>query len=258
MQYKEIDFSKYSSIKIGPKIEVGVIDQIMELPKDAFLLGGANNILVSNNPPPLVMLGKTFSDIRIEEDRLIVGGAAMSGRIFSFCKKHDIKGFEYLSKLPGTLGGLVHMNAGMKEDEIFNRLISIKTIHGEMLKEKITYGYRFTDIDTIIYEATFAIEKGFDEVKLASFSAMRQNQPKEPSAGSMFKNPPNEFAGRLIEAVGLKGYRIGNAAFSEVHANFLVNLGGATYEDAKSLIDLAKKRVNDSFGITLENEVIIV
>lgn len=255
---KTIDFSKYSSIKIGPIVEVELIDEIQSLPKDTFLIGGANNILVSNNPPPLAMLSKKFEYITLEDDLLTIGGAMKSGRIFSFCKKNDIKGFEYLSKLPGTLGGLIKMNAGMKEDEIFNNLVKLKTVDGYISKEDIPHGYRFTALDTIVYEAVFKIEYGFNKSKFDTFARMRKNQPSEPSAGSAFKNPPNDYAGRLIEAVGLKGVRKGGACFSEVHANFLVNEGGATSEDALFLIELAKKKVYEEFGIRLENEVIIV
>ena len=255
---KQIDFSVFSSIKIGPVVDVLLIDEIQKLPQDTFLIGGANNILVSNNPPKLAMLSKKFEYMDINDDIFTVGGATKSGRVFSFCKKNDIKGFEYLSKLPGTLGGLVKMNAGMKEDEIFNSLLKIKTLHGYTEKKDIKHGYRFTDIDTIIYEAVFKINRGFDSQKVDIFSNMRKNQPSKPSAGSVFKNPDGDYAGRLIEEVGLKGYKIGDACFSEIHANFLVNLGSATSEDAISLIELAKDRVYEKFEIMLENEVIIV
>jgi UDP-N-acetylmuramate dehydrogenase len=150
------------------------------------------------------------------------------------------------------------MNAGMKEDEIFNHLIKIKTAKGEFYKEEIDYGYRYTDIDDIIYEAVFAVEEGFDTQKLAHFTRMRANQPKEPSPGSAFKNPKGDYAGRLIEAVGMKGYKIGDAAFSAQHANFLINLGNAAFSDAVALIDEAKRRVYEQFGIELEEEVRIV
>ena len=213
---RSIDFSKYSSIKIGPVVDVALIDEIVSLSKEYFIIGGANNLLVSPNPRPLALLSKRFDYITLDNDQLTIGGATKSGRIFSFVKKHDIKGFEYLGKLPGTLGGLIYMNAGMKEDEIFNHLVHIKTSKGYIAKEEINYGYRFTDIDDIIYEAVFDVQKGFDSDKLALFTKMRANQPKEPSPGSAFKNPPDDFAGRLIEAVGLKGYRIGDAAFSDI------------------------------------------
>ncbi len=256
--HRQIDFSRYSSIRIGPVVDVALIDRIMPLPQGAFIVGGANNLLVSPDPAPLVMLSKHFDYIRLEEDRMTIGAATKSGRIFSFVKRHDIGGFEYLGKLPGTLGGLVKMNAGMKEDEIFNRLISLRTSGGTYTRDQIVHGYRYAQIDEIVYEATFAAERGFDREKLALFTRMRANQPRDPSPGSAFKNPPGDYAGRLIEAVGMKGHRIGDAAFSEIHANFLVNLGNASFEDAYALLEMARKRVYETFGIMLENEVQIV
>ncbi len=255
---RTIDFSKYASIKVGPTVDVEVIDEVKKLSPETFIIGGANNLLVSPTPPPLAMLSKKFATIMIKEGRLYIGGAAMSGRIHSFCKKHDIAGFEYLSKLPGTLGGLIKMNAGMKEDEIFNSLLMIQTAEGWIQKEDIAHGYRFADINDVVYEAVFMIQKGYSQEKFDSFASMRNNQPPEPSAGSAFKNPQGDYAGRLIEAVGLKGVRQGGAMFSTIHANFLVNIGDATFEDALYLLNLAKEKVYEKFQIHLENEVQIV
>ncbi len=230
----------------------------MALPKDGMIIGTANNLLVSDAPPPLFVLGKCFSGIRIDGERLTIGAATKSAQIDSFCKREDIGGFEYLSKLPGTLGGLIAMNAGMKEDEIFNLLLEVDTPHGQLHKDEIPHGYRYAKINDVIYSATFQIVKGYDYSKRENFDKMRQNQPKQPSAGSFFKNPPGDFAGRLIESVGLKGERRGDAAWSEVHANFLVNLGNATFEEAMELVQEAKRRVYETYGINLENEVQIL
>ncbi len=125
-------------------------------------------------------------------------------------------------------------------------------------KEDIEYGYRHTNIDGIIYETTFEIHKGFDNTLLEMFKKFRDNQPKSPSAGSCFKNPPNNFAGKLLDEAGLKGFKIGDMAFCETHANFLVNLGNGTFEDAIKLIKLAKKRVFEKSGVKLELEIKIV
>ncbi len=252
-----IDFSKYSSIKIGTPIKVDVIRE--KEPLDGrFLVGGANNLLVSPTPPPLAVLGKEFDYIKEEDGFLKVGGATKSGRIFSYCKKRDIGGLEFLGKLPGTLGGLVKMNAGMKAYEIFNHLVDITLFSGIYKKEEIEFGYRFTNISEPIFEAKFEIKKGFDYSLLDEFTKMRKNQPKEPSAGSAFKNPDGDFAGRLIEAVGLKGKRVGGAMWSEVHANFLVNVEKASFEDAFTLLKEAQKRVYEKFGIELEREIIVL
>lgn len=255
MHTKKIDFSKFSSIKIGTILDVVMIDDCDEFKKEHYLIGSCNNILIGQNPPPLAKLSKKFDYIKIEDNKLVIGAATPSGKIFSFCKKHDIANFEFLSHLPGTLGGLVHMNAGLKEYEIFNHLLCVKTCKGVLEKKDIDYGYRYTKIDSFILEATLELEYGFDKTKVELFKKMRQNQPSLPSAGSCFKNPKNDYAGRLIEAVGLRGFRVGGAEFSKEHANFLVNTGDATFEDAIFLIEEAKKRVYEKFDIKLECEI---
>lgn len=260
MRTKNIDFSKFSSIKIGGNHEVFIMESCEDFTKigDAYLLGACNNTLIGTNPPKLMMLSKEFDYIVIDGSELKIGAATPSGKIASFCKKNNIANFEFLAHLPGTLGGLLKMNAGLKEWEIFNNLLSITTCQGEIKKDNIHYGYRYTDIKMPILEASFTLACGFDIQKIELFKAMRSNQPSQPSAGSCFKNPQGDYAGRLIEVVGLKGLRRGAMEFSKIHANFLVNNGGGTYEDALWLINEAKTRVFESFGILLENEVILL
>jgi len=253
---KTVNLATYTSIKIGSTIDVKVIKEPLHV--EAFLLGGGNNLLVSPNPPKMAMLGKVFDFIHVKKNLIHVGGATPSGKILSFAKKHNLKNFELMQKLPGTLGGMVKMNAGLKEWEIFNHLVAIKTENGWIEKKDIEFGYRRSNIEGTIYEATFKIEKGFDRSLLEMFKKMRDNQPKLPSAGSCFKNPPNNFAGKLLDKSGLKGFKIGNMAFCETHANFLVNLGNGTFEDAIKLIELAKKKVFEKNGIELELEIKIV
>lgn len=257
MNFKRIDFSKFSSIRIGPAIEVALIENDI-VPPNHTIVGSANNLLVSPTPPPLMILSKEYDFIRIEGNRLIIGAATPGGRVVSFCKKNNIAHFEYLSKLPGTLGGMVKMNAGLKEYEIFNHLIALRTKSGWIPKEEIEYGYRKTSIEEVVFEVVFELEEGFSLERLEMFAQMRSNQPHEPSAGSCFKNPPNDYAGRLIEAVGLKGVRQGGMAFSEVHANFLVNYGDGTFEEAISLIREAQRRVFAAFAIELQCEIVIL
>jgi UDP-N-acetylmuramate dehydrogenase len=204
------------------------------------------------------MLSKVYDYIKLEENILKIGGATPSGKIASFCKKNNIANFEFISHLPGKLGGLVYMNAGLKEYEIFNNLINIRTCSSLRLKEEISYGYRFTDIKEPILEASFNVNYGFDATKVLMFQKMRSNQPSTPSAGSCFKNPQGDYAGRLIEAVGLKGVLRGNMCFSEEHANFLVNYGDGKFEDAMWLIEEAQKRVKLKFDISLECEIVIL
>jgi len=258
MRTKSIDFSKYSSFKIGPKVNVDLLDLHTKDLKSHYLIGACNNVLISNNPPPLLMLGKDFDYIQLKDHTLCIGAATPSGKIASFCKKHNIANFEFLSHLPGKLGGLIYMNAGMKEYEIFNHLQTLQLLSGSYSKEEIEYGYRFTNINEPILEATFDLSYGFEEEKITMFQKMRSNQPSTPSAGSCFKNPPLDYAGRLIEAVGLKGIMKGEICFSPKHANFLVNNGNGNFKDALFLIKEAQKRVYESFGISLELEIKII
>ena len=235
-----------------------MIEKGDSIPSDRYLIGGANNLLVSPTPPALMMLSKAFAYIEEEEGYLIIGAAMPTGRMVSYAKKHDIAGFEFCAKLPGTLGGMLAMNAGVKTYEIFNILHSIE-INGEWIeKEQIAHGYRFAKLSGIATAAKFKIVKGFSPVLLEELLTLRSNQPHEPSAGSAFKNPEGDHAGRLIEAVGLKGFRKGDMCWSEVHANFLVNLGDGTFEDAKYLIDLAQEKVQSDFNILLKAEIKIL
>ena len=116
MYFKTIDFSKYSSIKVGQPTEVLIIEGNDTIPTDRYLIGGANNLLVSPTPPPLMMLGKDFETIKEENGFLYIGAAMPTGRIVSYAKKHDISGFEFCSKLPGSLGGMLAMNAGVRNN----------------------------------------------------------------------------------------------------------------------------------------------
>jgi len=252
---KIIDFSKYSSIRIGQPTEVLIIEPGDTIPADRYLIGGANNLLISPTPPPLMMLDKKYAYFKEEKSFLEIGAATPTGRIVSYAKKHDIAGFEFCAKLPGTLGGMLAMNAGVKSYEVFNILHSIK-IGGEWIdKAHIRHGYRYADLEGVATAARFAKRRGFDKELLETLLFLRTNQPHEPSAGSAFKNPPGDHAGRLIEAAGLKGYRIGDMGWSDVHANFLVNLGNGNYEDALMLLNLAKERVREKFGIVLKEEI---
>lgn len=127
-----------------------------------------------------------------------------------------------------------------------------------MTKKDLNFSYRKSEIKGVILEAAFKISRGFDAVLSDEIFAKRKNQPKSATFGSVFKNPKGDFAGRLIEAAGLKGFQIGAAKFSEIHANFLINTGGATFTDAIDLINLAKKKVFEKFGVKLECEVKIL
>ena len=192
-----------------------------EIPKDRMIIGHANNLLVSSTPLPLMMLSKDFSFMELEDEVLTIGCATPTGKILSFAKKNDLAGFEFVSKLPGSLGGMIAMNAGVKSYEVFNIVDAVKIDGVWVEKEDIEYGYRFANLGGVATEVRFRIKKGFDKALLDELINLRSNQPKTASAGSAFKNPEGDYAGRLIEAVGLKGVPQGGMCFSQEHANFL-------------------------------------
>ena len=253
-----IDFSKFSSIKVGSTIEVVMLEIDDTIPTNRVIIGHANNLLLSSSPPPLMMLSKDFSFIKLDDNILTIGCATPIGKMLSFAKKNDLAGFEFISKLPGSLGGMIAMNAGVKSYEIFNILDSVKIDNRWIAKKSLEHGYRFANLSGIATEVRFKVTKGFDKNLLEELITLRSNQPKTPSAGSAFKNPEGDYAGRLIEEVGLKGVSKGAMQWSEVHANFLVNHGGGTFEDAKYLIDLAKNEVFKKFDILLKEEIRIL
>lgn len=254
---KLINFKKYTSIHIGGEHEVKIIEKIGNY-SNYRILGRGHNSLISNNPPPLAILSDDFDYIIEKDGFLSVGAATSSGKLLTYCRKNNIANFELLAKLPGNMGGLIKMNAGLKQWEIFNYLYSIKTQDGEFLKNEIPHSYRHTEIKGIVFEVTFKIENGYDKEQQKLFNKMRDNQPNLPSAGSCFKNPDGYSAGFLIENVGLKGYQLGGMSFSEKHANFLVNLGEGTFDEAIQLINLAQKKVKEKFEIELEVEIEII
>jgi UDP-N-acetylmuramate dehydrogenase len=242
-----IDFAKLSSIKIGSKIGVKIVDEVNY--NDEIIIGRATNSLVCSGN--IGVLNDKYDFIQIEKGILKVGAKTKNSKLYNFTRQNNIKGFEFLSKLPGSVGGSVKMNAGMKNYEISQNLIAI---NGKE-KDNFKFEYRYSQINIPIFELWFKIEYGFDKNLVKLFTQMRNNQPKNPSLGSAFKNPKNDFAGRLIEEVGLKGVKFGGVGFSEIHSNFLVNYGDGKCDDVLRALNIAKKRVFEKFGINLEKEI---
>ncbi|MGX3045895.1 UDP-N-acetylmuramate dehydrogenase [Helicobacter sp. T3_23-1056] len=255
-------------------------------------IGNGYNLLISTNAKNLVLLSSEFDYIaksNESKNTIEVGAKTSSSSLFRFCKEHNLGGLEFLSALPGSVGGLVKMNAGMKQYEIKDTLIEV-CINGEWRRD-FALEYRASNIDGIISAARFSLKNSFDSALLAQFKQMRKSHPKEPSCGSCFKNPSGDYAGRLIEAVGLKGVVKNGIGFSDIHANFLVNLSAkdckiddaknafladdfvgknhnkksdfakpnrASFEDAMEMIERAKRLVKQQFDITLTPEVQII
>ena len=245
-----IDFSKLSTIKIGSKIDVKIINEYNY--NDEIIIGRATNSLVCGGN--IGVLDDKYDFIKIEDGYLKVGAKTKNSKLYNFTRQNNISGFEFLSKLPGSVGGSVKMNAGMKTYEISKNLVAINGIE----KKSFEFGYRYSKIEIPIFEIWFEMTTGFDKNLVKEFSKMRNNQPKSPSLGSAFKNPIGDYAGRLIEKVGLKGIKIGDVGFSEIHSNFLVNYGNGSCEDVEKAIKEAQKRVFEEFGINLEKEIKII
>ena len=261
-----VDFSKFTSVRIGGVHEIFEVTSLEDLSSPYFLgtvmIGGGNNLLISPKPPKMAMLGKSFDYINLEicdeKIYLEIGAATKSAKIYNFAKQNNIAGLEFLKNIPGTLGGLIKMNAGLLKFSISDKLTHVRLARGLVRKDEISFSYRHSGIDEAILGAKFELHSGFDASISEAISAKRANQPKGASFGSCFVNPEGHFAGALLEAVGLKGYAIGGAKFSEEHANFLINFNHASFEDATNLINLAKARVLEKFGIELKTEVCIL
>ena len=251
-----VDFSKFSSVKIGAELEVAELNEVCDF--DGFIIGNACNLLVGAPKQALAMLGGKFDYIKLGNDILRIGAKTSAKEIFAFAKKHDLKGFELCGSVPGSLGGLVKMNAGLKGRSISDNLLEIRTSDATLSKDECGFAYRKSDIKGVIFEAVFRAVKCFDNGLLAVFFVFIFFLLKGASFGSIFKNPPNDSAGRLIEAVGLKGYKTSNCELSAKHANFLINHGKGSFDEAFWLINLAKNKVKESFGIELETEVVIL
>jgi UDP-N-acetylmuramate dehydrogenase len=237
-----------------------------------FCLGAGTNLLVSDRGMRglVVRLGDGFAKIKIDDAKVVAGAAAPFGTLVQEVVDRGLAGLEFGEGIPGTVGGGLVMNAGAFGGEIAKvvTLVQGVTESGEALalsKDDVKFAYRRTELPAhfIITRVDFELARG-DRAQLtarvAELHAKRASrQPRGvPNAGSIFKNPPGNFAGKLLEGAGLKGTRLGGAAFSDQHANFIVNLGGAQAAEVRALIDMARNKVKEQSGVWLEPEVRLV
>ncbi|GAB4501372.1 MAG: UDP-N-acetylmuramate dehydrogenase [Anaerolineales bacterium] len=238
------------------------------------LLGGGSNLLVSDKGiRGVVILNRAKALEFLPGETPAV--RAESGVIFSNlahrAAAQNFGGLEWAATVPGTVGGAVYGNAGAFGGDVARDLLRVEvqtpTDRAWWPVEVLGYGYRTSVFkrhaaQAVILTAEFRLKNGpAQEIQttIDQFSARRKaTQPPGASMGSMFKNPPGDHAGRLIEAAGLKGKRIGNAEISAVHANFFINHGQTRAADIRALIDLAQTTVLQKFGIALELEVELV
>jgi UDP-N-acetylmuramate dehydrogenase len=238
----------------------------------AFCLGAGTNLLVSDRGMRglVVRLGRGFEKIEIDGRRVNAGAAAQFGAVVAAVIERGLAGLEFGEGIPGTVGGGLVMNAGAFGGELARVVTMVHgaTSRGELKAlsaDAVGFAYRRTELPPgfIITRVEFELAEGEREAlraRVAELKARRAaRQPRGfPNAGSIFKNPPGNFAGRLLEGCGLKGERMGGAAFSEQHANFIVNLGDARAAEVRALIELARKKVKESTGVWLEPEVKLV
>ncbi len=233
------------------------------------LLGMGSNVVAADEGFPgwVIRLEGDFLRIEVSGDRLITGGGAALGGACAAAARAGLSGLEPISGIPSSMGGAVRINAGAYGGEIFDVLETIRLVSrtGErraVAATEIPHGYRWTqlcDTNEIVSAATLRLRPESREEIAERTRVVSQKRrgalPSEPNAGSVFKNPPGDYAGRLVEACGLKGERRGDAAISTRHANVVVNLGGARAADVVLLMQLMRDSVRAKFGVTLSPEV---
>jgi len=232
------------------------------------VLGGGANTLVADAGVRGVVV-RVPADLAPEQARgetLLLGAGQPTSRLWVRGHALGLVGMEFIAGIPGTLGGAVAMNAGTQIGEMKDvvRRVELATADGAGFVDAAALGFAYRTCrlppGAVVTRVELALRPGDVAASEAAMQAdrdrRRRTQPLDrPNFGSTFRNPPGDYAGRLIEAVGLKGHRIGGALWSDVHANFVVNTGGATARDVLGLLNLARTRVKERFGIALETEV---
>lgn len=285
--------AKYTSARLGGPADALLIAEtagqladtvtaLWDLKVPFILLGGGSNLLISDlGVRGVVVLNRAN---KVEFDPTKPAVRAESGKNFgALARQAARKGFsglEWAAGIPGTVGGAVVGNAGAHGGDTAGNLELAEVLHREEGRtiwkmERFNYGYRSsvlktkkwsgslqTQPETVVLAANFKLAHGepdeIERVLEENLAFRRRTQPPGASMGSMFKNPPGDYAGRLIEAAGLKGVRMGSAGISDLHANFFINYGDASAADVFALIQRAQQAVKEKFGVALELEIEII
>lgn len=274
--------AKHTSFRIGGPAEVMAFpkngEELRELLKTSALLdckpvilGAGTNILAPDaGLTDLVICLKECMDLmeQIDDTHIRVGAGVSMARAATFAANCGLSGLEFAHGIPGSVGGGVYMNAGAYGGEICQVCTSAEVMDlsgntGTIAAEDMDFSYRHSrleDAGGIVLSVTFSLTpKPAEEIWATMQDLMarrRASQPLDlPSAGSAFKRPVGGYAAAMIDQAGLRGYRVGGAAVSEKHAGFVVNLGGATAEDVKKLLNDVADKVFENTGIRLEPEV---
>ena len=281
--YKNVSLKKYNTYKIDvmcdlliyPKNEEELLELLKELRKTNIkylFLGGGSNVILSKKHYDVVIKLDRLNKLEINENIVIAGAGLSLISLANTCMKKGLNGLAFAGGIPGSVGASTAMNAGAYKEEMSDIIKEIKVITPNldiktMTNKELNYSYRNSFLkenkDYICIETTFKLSYE-DSVKIKEVMDKRrerrlESQPLDmPSAGSVFRNPEGLSAGKLIEDIGLKGYKIGGAQISTKHANFIVNIGNATSDDIIELIEYTKKKVKEAYDIELilEQEII--
>ncbi len=281
---REVPLAPYTSARLGGPAEALVVvrtadelaatvETLWALAVPVVVLGGGSNVLVSDAGVRGVVVLNKATAVRFGEDDLgpwvWAESGANLGSVARRAALRGLAGLEWAAGIPGTVGGAVVGNAGAHGGDMAGCLWVAEILHRTQGRQRwdvdrLAYGYRTSWLkrhpgEAVVLAATLRLRPGDPQTlqeRLEALTAYRKRtQPPGASMGSMFKNPPGDYAGRLIEAAGLKGARIGGAEISRVHANFIVNHGGATARDVAELLRLARRTVAERFGVRLELEI---
>jgi UDP-N-acetylmuramate dehydrogenase len=282
---ENVPLAPYTSARIGGPADVlvtaGSSDELAEVTTLLWeqglaccILGGGSNILVSDKGIRGVTVLNRAKAVHFESGSrptVWVESGVVFSNLANRCAAKGFSGLEWAATVPGTIGGAVYGNAGAFGGDMAGNLawaeLLTKAGRAQWRVEKMGYGYRTSvlkrgEIRATVLSAELTLKNAPKEevaVRIGEFSERRKStQPPGASMGSMFKNPPGDYAGRLIEAAGLKGTRIGNAEISPVHGNFFVNHGRTKAGDVRALIELVRRTVAQKSGVELELEVELV
>lgn len=273
--------SRHTTFKIGGPADYFLmpdkdtdVGRIVKICKESaipyFILGNGSNLLVGDGGyrGAVIQIYKNMSTVTVEGTEITVQAGALLSSVAAAAKNAALTGFEFAGGIPGTMGGAVVMNAGAYGGEMKDVLTEVTVMdeEGEIVTlpaDKLELGYRTSIIKTagyIVLEAKLQLKEGNPEVIRETMKDLTirrtTKQPLEyPSAGSTFKRPEGYFAGKLIMDSGLAGYQVGGAQVSEKHCGFVINAGGATARDVRTLMDNVRDIVYKKYGVTLEPEV---
>ncbi len=236
------------------------------------LLGGGTNVLVRDGGVRglVVRLAKSLTNVEIEGRKVVADAGVLYPVLANTTAAGGLSGLEFATGIPGTVGGAVYMNAGAYGSETREVLDWADVLQNDevvrMENADLGLSYRYSVLQEnpswIVLRAGYTLGPGKADVlkaRIKEFRAQRmEGSPSKPSCGSTFKRPEGDFPGRVIEAAGLKGTRVGQVEVSPVHANYLVNLGGGTAEDAMELIEIVREKVRGELGVDLELEVKVI